>query len=78
MEAKEKLQNPSAFCSKEASGGGEADLRDDGTCSLSSLKALPLSYPLNYFQDQERKVLSVVSSDTQGDIAQYKPKDFIY
>lgn len=31
--------------------------------------------PLNYFQDPEE--VDTVSSDTQGDIAQYKPEDFI-
>lgn len=76
MEAKEKLQNPSAFCSKAASGGGEADLRDDGTCSLSSIKALPLSDPPQLLPGPGEE--GIVSSDTQGDIAQYKPKDFIY
>lgn len=39
-DAREKLQDPPALSSKEASGQEEANLRDDGKYSLSSIEVL--------------------------------------
>ena len=77
MEAKEKRQNPPVLSSKEASEWEEANSRDDGKCSLSSIERLAfMLFPRNCFGDPG--VVDGVSSDTHGDAAHYEKLYSLY